>query len=139
MIAIYIIAGIIFFSVTIYGIWAFFLYVREKYDYNIFNGWIITILAISFLIFLVLFLLYTPDGGKITKLDLFVSGGVACAAILGAFFWNWKNTSFLVALVASVLQTLCALMIAIIVIIVIMSILGRSQKKKRRRRLKSRL
>jgi len=94
MIAIYIIAGIIFFSVTIYGIWAFFLYVREKYDYNIFNGWIITILAISFLIFLVLFLLYTPDGGKITKLDLFVSGGVACAAILGAFFLELEKHFF---------------------------------------------
>jgi protein-S-isoprenylcysteine O-methyltransferase Ste14 len=131
MIAIYIIAGIIFLCITIYGIWRFYLYVREVYDYNVFNGWIIAILTISFLFFLVLLFLYNPHGGKITELDLFVSGGVACVAILGAFFWNWKNTTFLVALVATVLQTFCALMIAIIVIIVIMSTLGRSKKEER--------
>ena len=134
MIAISIIAGIIFLCITIYGIWKFYLYVREVYDYNVFNGWIIAILSISFLIFLVLLFLYNPHGGKITELDLFVSGGVVCVAILGAFFWNWKNTSFLVALIATVLQTFCALMIAIIIIIIIMSTIGRSNKEERRRR-----
>jgi len=51
MIAIYIIAGIIFLCITIYGIWRFYFYVREVYDYNVFNGWIIAILTISFLFF----------------------------------------------------------------------------------------
>jgi hypothetical protein len=134
MIAISIIAGIIFLCITIYGIWKFYLYVREVYDYNVFNVWIIAILTILFLFFLVLLFNYNPHGGSITKLDLFVSGGVVCVAILGAFFWNWKNTSFLVALIATVLQTFCALIIAIIVIIVIMSTIGRSKKEERIRR-----
>jgi protein-S-isoprenylcysteine O-methyltransferase Ste14 len=134
MIAISIIVGIIFLCITIYGIWKFYLYVREAYDYNVFNIWIIVILTFLFLFFFVLLFNYNPHGGSITKLDLFVSGGVACVAILGAFFWNWKNTSFLVALIATILQTFCAFMIAIIIIIIIMSTIGRSKKEERRLR-----
>jgi hypothetical protein len=134
MIAISIIAGIIFLCVTIYGIWKFYLYVSEVYDYNVFNIEIIVILTILFLFFFVLLFNYDPHGGSITKLDLFVSGGVACVAILGAFFWNWKNTSFLVALIATILQTFCSFMIAIIIIIIIMSTIGRSKKEERRLR-----
>jgi hypothetical protein len=134
MIAISIIVGIIFLCITIYGIWKFYLYVREVYDYNVFNIWIIVILTFLFLFFFVLLFNYNPHGGSITKLDLFVSGGVACVAILGAFFWNWKNTSFLVALIATILQTFCAFMIAIIIIIIIMSTIGRSKKEERRLR-----